>query len=110
RELLVTPITHEIRRVERVKILERFARGEITVLVSSQVLDEGFDVPEAEIAIIVGGSASARRQVQRVGRVLRPRPTKRAIVYELAVQETKEVDYVQRRRQGFGPVAAGGVS
>jgi superfamily II DNA or RNA helicase len=101
RELLVVPITHEIGRVERAQILDRFRTGDISVLVSSQVLDEGFDVPDAEVAIIVGGSASARRQVQRIGRVLRPREGKRAVVYELAVQETMEVEYVRRRRTGL---------
>jgi superfamily II DNA or RNA helicase len=97
RELLVMPITHEIGRTERAQVIEKFRTGEITVLVSAQVLDEGFDVPDADVAIIVGGSSSARRQVQRIGRVLRPREGKRAVIYELAVLETTEVDYVRRR-------------
>ncbi len=101
RELLVMPITHEIGRAERAAVIEKFRTGEITVLVSAQVLDEGFDVPDADVAIIVGGSSSARRQVQRVGRVLRPREGKKAMIYELAVMETTEVDYVQRRRGGL---------
>lgn len=97
RELLVTPITHEITRTERARALARFKTGEISVLVSSQVLDEGLDVPDADIAIVVGGSASRRRHVQRIGRVLRPRDGKRARIYELAVEDTTEVGYVQRR-------------
>ena len=76
--------------------------GEISVLVSSQVLDEGLDVPDADIAVIVGGTASARRHVQRIGRVLRPRDGKRAIVYELAIGESTEAGYVRRRRAGLG--------
>lgn len=71
------------------------------MLVSAQVLDEGLDVPDAEIAIIVGGSASRRREVQRVGRVLRPREGKRARVYELVVADTIEVDVVQRRGEAL---------
>src|SRR5205085_1222644 len=54
RELLVMPITHEIGRAERAEVLAKFRAGEISVLVSSQVLDEGVDVPDADIAIIVG--------------------------------------------------------
>lgn len=104
RELLVMPITHEITRAERALALARFERGELDVLVSSQVLDEGLDVPEAEIAIVVGGTASARRHIQRIGRVLRPRPGKRAQIYELAVSETTEVAYVERRRAGLAAV------
>ncbi len=105
RELLVMPITHEIGRAERAQVLERFRNGEISVLVSSQVLDEGLDVPDADVAIVVGGSSSFRRHVQRIGRVLRPREGKRAIIYELEVAETKETDYV-RRRHGEDPELA----
>ena len=100
RELLVMPITHEISRAERADMLARFRSGEAPVLVSSQVLDEGFDVPEAEIAIVVGGSSRNRQHVQRIGRVLRPRDGKRARIYELGVEGTAEIAQVQRRRSG----------
>jgi superfamily II DNA or RNA helicase len=106
REFLVYPITHEIGRKERASVLERFNAGDTNVLASAQVLDEGFDVPEAEIAIVVGGSASSRRHVQRIGRVLRPAPGKRARVYELTVADTVEVDHVRRRRRAIGGVSA----
>ena len=101
REFLVYPITHEIGRGERARALERFHAGDINVLVSAQVLDEGLDVPAAEIAVIVGGSASTRRHVQRIGRVLRPAPGKRARVYELTVSDSVEVDQARRRRRGL---------
>jgi superfamily II DNA or RNA helicase len=113
RELLVMPITCEIRRAERAQAIEGFRSGERPVLVSSQVLDEGFDVPDADVAIVVGGTASARRHAQRIGRVLRPRDGKCARVYELAVIESTEGSYVERRRAGLGDRAQlglGGVS
>jgi superfamily II DNA or RNA helicase len=109
RELLVMPITCEIKKPERAQAIEGFRSGERPVLVSSQVLEEGFDVPDAEVAIVVGGTASARRHAQRIGRVLRPRDGKRARVYELAVTETTEVSYVERRRQGLGGPAQLGI-
>jgi superfamily II DNA or RNA helicase len=99
RELLVNPVTCDIGRRERAEMLRRFRSGEAPVLVSAQVLDEGLDVPEADIAIIVGGTASARRHVQRIGRVLRPRLGKRARVYELATQA--ELATVVQRRRGL---------
>lgn len=107
RELLVMPITHEIGRVERERTLQRFRAGDASVMVSSQVLDEGLDVPEADIAIVVGGTASARRHVQRVGRVLRPREGKRALVYEMLVNASVEVDYAKRRRLGLDSTIVG---
>lgn len=110
RELLVPPITHEIRREERARVLDRFRAGELRALVSSRVLDEGLDVPEAEIAIVVGGTASQRAHAQRIGRVLRPGPGKRAHVYELAVESTTEIGYVDRRRGGLAPIALGGAA
>lgn len=106
RELLVMPITHEIRRGERNRAIAGFASGECPVLVSSQVLDEGLDVPDADLAIVVGGSASPRRHVQRIGRVLRPRDGKRAVIYELAVAETTEVADAARRQAGLRRPAA----
>lgn len=102
RELLVMPITHEIKRAERTLALEGFRTGERPVLVSSQVLEEGFDVPDADLAIVVGGSASTRRYVQRIGRVLRPRDGKTARVYELTVVGTTEESYLARWRAGLG--------
>ena len=113
RELLVMPITFEIKRAERAQAIAGFHSGARPVLVSSQVLDEGFDVPEADLAIVVGGTSSARRHVQRIGRVLRPRDGKHARIYELVVSETTEVSYVERRRAGLGnrtALAAGGAS
>ena len=101
RELLVMPITCDIGRAERTKMIDRFRSGETTVLVSAQVLDEGFDLPEAEVAIVVGGTGSTRRHVQRIGRLLRPRPGKRARIYELVVQRSAEVSQVTRRRRGL---------
>ena len=105
RELLVMPITCDIGRAERELMIERFRSGAAPVLVSSQVLDEGFDVPDAEVAIIVGGTASERRHVQRIGRVLRPRPGKQAHVYELAALASVEMRQVESRRRGLGEVA-----
>jgi superfamily II DNA or RNA helicase len=96
-ELLVMPITCEIGRAERNRALDGFRSGACPVLVSSQVLDEGFDVPDADLAIVVGGTSSARRHAQRIGRVLRPRPGKRARVYELVVDATTEIAYARRR-------------
>ena len=101
RAFLVAPVTHEIGRNERADLLSRFRAGQVTVLVSSHVPDEGIDVPDADIAIIVGGPSSSRRHVQGIGRVLRPRGGKRALVYELVVEHTAETGYAARRRVGL---------
>jgi superfamily II DNA or RNA helicase len=101
REHLVMPLTCDIGRRERDEVLERFRGGELRTLVSARVLNEGLDVPDADVAVIVGGALGEREHVQRVGRLLRPREGKRAVVYELVTRNTVEVGQARRRRQGL---------
>jgi superfamily II DNA or RNA helicase len=102
REHLIMPLTCDIKRRERDRVLERFRKGELRALVSSRVLNEGLDVPDAEVAIIVGGALGEREHVQRVGRLLRPAPGKRAVVYEVIVPATSEAWSSKKRRRALG--------
>ncbi len=107
RRHLIMPITCHIGRRERETALTRFRSGELRALVSARVLNEGLDVPDAEVAIVVGGTLGNREHVQRVGRLLRPAPGKRARVYELVSRGTIEVRQAERRREALGsPTAA----
>ena len=56
---------------ERQENLEKFKAGNLNVLVSCTALDEGFDMPEADGAMILSASSSKRQRIQRMGRVLR---------------------------------------
>ena len=56
---------------ERQENLEAFKSGKLNVLVSCTALDEGFDMPEADGAMILSASSSKRQRIQRMGRVLR---------------------------------------
>lgn len=103
---LIMPITCEIKRRERSWALDAFRAGELKALVSSRVLNEGIDVPDADVAIIVGGTLGEREHVQRVGRLLRPVPGKRAIVYELVTLATAEAHHAFQRRRGFAAARA----
>ena len=98
RSHLIPAMTCDVRPRERRDVLAAFARGEVRALVSARVLDEGIDLPEARIAVIVGASGSERQHVQRVGRILRPAPGKRAVVYDLFNLETGEACRAARRR------------
>ena len=101
REHLVMPLTCDIGRSERDDALGRFRRGDLRTLVSARVLNEGLDVPDADVAVVVGGALGEREHVQRVGRLLRPSEGKRAVVYELVTRNTIEVGQARRRRQGL---------
>ncbi len=101
REHLVQPITCDIGKRERARALQRFRTGELRILVSARVLNEGTDVPAADVAIIVGGSQGSREYVQRVGRILRPSEGKKAIVYDLVTRDTFEVRRADAHRRAL---------
>ena len=96
---LLPAITHQTKTKERKRILERFNAGEYPAIVTSKVLNEGVNVPEANIGIILGGSGSTREYTQRLGRILRKREGKYAILYELVTKDTLEKGMSQRRRR-----------
>ena len=104
REHLIMPITCDIGRRERQRAFELFREGKLRALVSARVLNEGVDVPEAEVAIVVGGKLGEREHVQRVGRVLRKpvgNADKQAIVYELLSRGTAEVQRGKVKRRSL---------
>jgi superfamily II DNA or RNA helicase len=98
RRFLIPIITHVTRVRERSEILAGLAEGRYGAVVTSKVLNEGVDIPEANVAIVVSGSASVREHVQRLGRILRARAGKRALLYELVTAGTAETFTSARRR------------
>jgi superfamily II DNA or RNA helicase len=98
RRFLVPAITHQTRVRERSEILARFAAGDYAALATSRVLNEGVDIPDANVAVVMSGSGSVREHVQRLGRILRKREGKRAILYELVTGGTAEAYTSERRR------------
>jgi superfamily II DNA or RNA helicase len=106
REFVLPCITHQTDTDERTEILERFKTGEYSMLVTSQVLDEGIDVPAANVGIILSGSASKRQYAQRLGRILRPTDDRQpARLYEIITTDTMETYVSQRRRNGVSSSA-----
>ena len=61
----------DLDNAEREENLNNFKKGKLNVLVSCTALDEGFDMPEADGAMILSASSSKRQRIQRMGRVLR---------------------------------------
>ncbi len=96
---LIPALTHHTKTVERKWILDNFRNGVYSVLVTSRVLNEGVDVPGANVAIILSGSASPVEHLQRLGRILRKQPNKQALLYELVTRGTKESQISYRRRR-----------
>ena len=99
RRYFLPVLTHHTKSAERKNMLDNFRTGICPVLVSSKVLNEGVDVPEANIGIIVSGGSGVREHVQRLGRILRAKPGKKAILYELVNASTSELNVLNRRRE-----------
>ena len=98
RRLLVPAITHHTDVKERRAILAAFGDGTLPVIAASRVLNEGVDLPSADVAIVMSGTSTPREHVQRLGRVLRKRGDKQAILYELVVAGSVEEQTSARRR------------
>ncbi len=64
-------ITGETPRREREKILSDFRDQRLRAVAAPKVLDEGVDVPDANLGIVVSASRTRRQMIQRMGRILR---------------------------------------
>ena len=87
--------------------LRLFRRGVVNVLVTCRALDEGANVPEANVAIIAHSTKSTRQRIQRLGRVLRPAPGKfHALVYTLFTGQEQRTRLVREATslEGIGEV------
>ncbi len=92
-------LTGEVPQDRRREALERFRSTPSGILVVTTVGDEGLDIPDANVGIIVSGTGSRRQFVQRLGRILRPKKGRReAILYEIVLAGTPE-EYQARKRK-----------
>ncbi len=86
---------------DRRERLARFASGELRVLTAPRVLDEGVDVPAADLAIIIGASRSRRQMVQRMGRLLRLKEDGRLARFAVLYVEGTVEDPASGAHEGF---------
>lgn len=87
----------------RQKILEEFNKpnSKIRILNTAKALDEGADVHGLSVAIILSGTSSKRQNIQRMGRVLRAAPGKKAIVVDMYFEHTQEDKWLKKRSFGL---------
>ena len=102
-KFLIPAITH---RTERKDILAGFKGGRYLAIVTSKVLDEGVDVPDAKLGIIVSGTGSGREFIQRLGRLLRPKKDisdtyEQAKLIEIISSNTREAGTSAKRKKAL---------
>ena len=88
-------------RADRQSVLAGFRDGHFQVVTAPQVLDEGVDVPAADLAVILATSRSRRQMIQRMGRVLRRKPDGRRARFVIAYVEGTVEDPAQGAHEGF---------
>ena len=98
RAYLIPTITSRTPAAERATLTADFRAGRVSKIATGRVWNEGVDVPEAAVAIVIAGTGMERETVQRLGRVLRPAEGKRAVLYELVTRDTAEEGIAERRR------------
>jgi superfamily II DNA or RNA helicase len=99
KEFLIPSITYRTTSKERSETLDRFRSGVYRAVVTSKVLDEGIDVPDADVGVILSGTGSERAFIQRLGRILRKKEGKEAVLYEIVSAETSEINTSRRRKR-----------
>jgi superfamily II DNA or RNA helicase len=83
--------SNRLKKDERKARLNEFKDRKIKVLVSPKLLDEGIDVPEADVGVIISASRSQRQMIQRMGRIIRPKKDGRhATFFIIYVKDTYE--------------------
>lgn len=97
---LIPFITHKSDNNERKEVIENFKKGVYSAIVTSKVFDEGIDVPDAEVGIIMSGTGSKREFIQRLGRILRPKSNnQKAKLIEIISVRTTETIRSKKRKQ-----------
>ena len=90
-------ITGEMNTNARDDLVKRFSNNKLRILVSVDVISEGFNIPACGVAILLRPTASEALYLQQVGRVLRPKGDKVAIVLD-HVGNTKRHGFVDEER------------
>jgi len=98
RRFLIPCLLSHCGKKERLDVLRGLEDGTYPALVANRVLDEGVDLPEVKVAVVLGGTSSSRQAKQRLGRILRKSGNCRAVLYEVVAGDTKEDQRSRRRR------------
>ena len=95
-----------VKRKQQAANIKSFANGNTNTMLASISLDEGYNLPNIDVAIILSGNATSRQAVQRIGRVLRKSVGKEeAKIYQLYLQDSCEQRHADKRAVFFKSIA-----
>jgi len=99
--LKIEIITGDTGRRQRERILENLRTGNIDAVAAPRVLDEGIDVPDANLGIVISASRTRRQMVQRMGRILRRKPEGSGARFVILFATDTLEDPTTEERDGF---------
>lgn len=86
------------RRAQALKDFED-DKSDVRVINTAKALDEGFDVPGVELALICSGTSSERQNIQRTGRAIRFQEGKTGYIVNLYVKDTQDEKWLRSRQK-----------
>ena len=101
KELGIPVVTGKTEKTRRKIIFELYKHDRFKAIVLTTIGDEGIDIPDANVGIVLSGTSSRRQFIQRLGRLLRPKPGKAAKLYYIAVKGTQEEAALKRLLQAI---------
>ncbi len=81
----------EMSREAQIRNLKAFRANQARMMISCRALDEGIDVPDAGVGIVLSSTSVSRQRIQRLGRILRKAPGKAsACLYYIYLPESTD--------------------
>ncbi len=76
--------------------LEEFNNSDFNVIHTSSMADQGLNIPDLSVAVILGFDSSSITKKQRIGRVIRKTEDKNAEIFTLVIKNTVEESWYQK--------------
>jgi len=83
-------VTGKTPKKERKRIIEEAWGRDFPVLLVARVGEEGLDAPESAVGVVLAAAKTSRQTVQRLGRLLRPFPGKKARLFAIFAERTTD--------------------
>lgn len=98
KEGLAVGIYHSgLKTKERIEMMDKFANDEFRIMVSVRALNEGIDIPNCKLGILVAGHSVKRDWIQQTGRILRKSGDESAIMYQIYIPGTQDEKWAKKR-------------
>lgn len=100
-------VNSSIKKLQQHININKFASGEANIMLASISLDEGYNLPNIDIALLLSGNSTSRQTIQRIGRVLRKAKGKdEAKVYQIYLKDSCEQKHSDKRASFFKTIAS----